>query len=188
MQHIPQYCSNTTVFGVSTWLDRCPVMLIDKSSEQHHCVRRMARVSVDQNLPDVTAYTLPFLFIYNTRGGFACFLLGVFGRSNDVVSELYSIVFFFNRLSRFVLIGPFLFFFSSSSYFPDLTLLVLVSLSLLRCFRASYSTTRQNLVGVVMLERIDLKAEKSNVFSEAEIMKVLQQLSQETACSLHYLT
>lgn len=93
MRHIPQYCSNTTVFGVSTWLDRCPVMLIDKSSEQHHCVRRMARVSVDQNLPDVTAYTLPFLFIYNTRGGFTCFLLGVFGRSDDVVSELYSIFF-----------------------------------------------------------------------------------------------
>lgn len=162
-------------------------MLIDKSSEQHHCIRRMARVSVDQNLPDVTAYTLPFLFIYNTRGGFTCFLLGVFGRSDDVVSELYSIV-FFNRLSCFFLIGPFLFFFSSSSYFPDLILLVLASLSLLRCFRASYSTTRQNLVRVVMLDRIDLKAEKSNVLSEAEIMEVLQQLSQETACSLHYLT
>lgn len=39
-----------------------------------------------------------------------------------------------------------------------------------------------------MLELIDLKAEKSNVFSEVEIMEVLQQLSQETACSLHYLT
>jgi hypothetical protein len=66
--------------------------LIDKSSEQHHCIRRMTRVSVDQNLLDVTAY-LPFLFIYNTRGGFACFLLGVFGRSEAVVFELYPIFF-----------------------------------------------------------------------------------------------
>lgn len=94
MQHIPQYCSNTTVFGVSTRFDRCSVILIDKSSEQHHCIRRMTRVSVDQNLLDVTAYTLPFLFIHNTRGGFTCFLLGVFGRSEAVVSELYPMGFF----------------------------------------------------------------------------------------------
>jgi hypothetical protein len=43
-------------------------------------------------------------------------------------------------------------------------------------------------VGAVILERIDLKSEKQSVLSEGEIMEVLQLLSQETACSLHYPT
>jgi hypothetical protein len=79
----------------------------------------MTRVSVDQNLPDVAAYTLPFLFIYNTRGGFTCFLLGVFGRSEAVVFELYPIVVL---IACLVLIGPLLIplFFSLLSLFSPI--------------------------------------------------------------------